>query len=185
MGRPKLTLPLGDRTVIEHVIAALAHGGADHILVVAGPHDPQLVPVAAAAGAEVLSLPTPTAEMRETVTHGLRHLSVKFRPRPADDWLLAPGDHPAVTADAVRLVCEAARRHPGSIVVPVHDGRRGHPVLLPWPLAAAVDALPTGEGINTLIRTNPNSVVELPVPTGGILDDLDTPDDYRRLRGSL
>jgi molybdenum cofactor cytidylyltransferase len=181
MGRPKLTLPLGDRAVIEHVVAALTAGGADHVLVVAGPHDPRLAGLAAGAGADVLPLPEPTADMRETVTHGLRRLAERFRPRQTDAWLLAPADHPALTEDAVRPVCEAGRRHPNAIVVPVCGGRRGHPVLLPWPLAAAVEALPPGQGIDALVRANADNMVEVPVSFPGVLDDLDTPDDYRRL----
>ena len=54
MGRPKLGLPLGERTVLEHVVAALRQGGAEHVLVVVGPHVPELAPLAAAAVAEVL-----------------------------------------------------------------------------------------------------------------------------------
>ncbi len=39
MGRPKLSLPLGGRTVLEHVVIALRQGGVDEVLVVVGPHD--------------------------------------------------------------------------------------------------------------------------------------------------
>ena len=49
MGRPKLSLPLGERTVLEHVIAALRQGGVDHVLVVVAPHVAELVPLANAA----------------------------------------------------------------------------------------------------------------------------------------
>src|SRR5262245_40399906 len=38
MGRPKLSLPLGQRTVIEHVINTLKNARIEQILVVVGPH---------------------------------------------------------------------------------------------------------------------------------------------------
>src|SRR5579871_3114649 len=112
MGRPKLALPLGGRTVIEHVVAALRAGGADHVLVVVGPHAPELAPLAASAGAEVCTLPEPTADMRATVEHGLRYLEERHCPRPDDAWLLAPADHPALDADTIRAIVATRTAQP-------------------------------------------------------------------------
>src|SRR5688500_10216452 len=98
MGRPKLSLPLGDGTVLGHLVAALRSGGADRVVVVVGPHVPELASIAEAAGADVLPLAEPTADMRATVEHGLRWAAENLDP-PPDGWLLAPADHPAVTAD--------------------------------------------------------------------------------------
>lgn len=97
MGRPKLSLPLGGRTVLERIVAALRQGGVDAVLAVVGPHDPGLAALAEAAGACVLRLPEATADMRATVERGLRLLEERFHPRPDDAWLLAPADHPALT----------------------------------------------------------------------------------------
>ncbi len=180
MGRPKLALPLGDGTVLGHLLAALRTGGADRVIVAIGPHVPQLVPLATAAGADVLQLAEPTADMRATVEHGLRWVAENVTPQP-EGWLLAPADHPAVTADAVRRLCECFRSHPvRPVTVPVHGGRRGHPTLIPWRLAAEVSRIPPGQGINALLRVA--ETVEVPVESAGVLTDLDTPDDYERLR---
>src|SRR5437763_15704538 len=84
MGRPKLSLPLGGRSVIEHVVGALRGGGVEHVLVVVGPHVADLAPLARTARADVLSLPEPTADMRATVEHGLRWLDARFAPAPDD-----------------------------------------------------------------------------------------------------
>jgi CTP:molybdopterin cytidylyltransferase MocA len=51
MGRPKLVLPLGERTVLEHVLAALRQAAVEHILVVIGPHVAELGALAESAGA--------------------------------------------------------------------------------------------------------------------------------------
>src|SRR5438876_757506 len=91
MGRTKLALPLGGRTVIEHVVTALREGGAEHVLVVVGPHVPELGPLALAAGAGVCQLTEATPDMRATVEHGLRHLERLHSPRLTDAFLLAPG----------------------------------------------------------------------------------------------
>src|SRR5205807_30650 len=60
MGRPKLSLPLGNFTVLEMVIGALRQGGVDHVLVVAAPHVGELAPLAQSAGAHALVLPDDT-----------------------------------------------------------------------------------------------------------------------------
>jgi CTP:molybdopterin cytidylyltransferase MocA len=180
MGRPKLALPLGDGTVIGRVVAALRAGGVGRVLVVVGPHVPELIPLAAAAGADVLALPEPTADMRETVERGLAWLEERHRPRPDDWWLLAPGDSPAITAEVVRQLLAAADDS-ASVVVPVFGGRRGHPVLLRWRHAEGIRAAPRGEGINAYLRSAAARTRELPVAEAGVLADLDTPDDYARL----
>jgi CTP:molybdopterin cytidylyltransferase MocA len=181
MGRPKLALPLAGRAVIEHVVTALRGGGADAVLVVVGPHAPEVGPLAAAAGAEVLALPEPAADMRATVEHGLRWLAAHYQPRQEDAWLLAPGDCAGLTAESVRAVCEGRARHPEApVVVPVCGGRRGHPVLLAWPLVAEVARLPPGAGVDYLVKSRAAATVEVSAGPG-VLSDLDTPAEYENL----
>lgn len=178
MGRPKLSLPLGDRTVLEHVVAALRDGGVDHVLVVVGPHVPELADLATAAGADVLRLPEPTPDMRTTVERGLDWIEERIRPAPDDPWLVVPGDHPTLNAELVRQVLAVAG---GSIVVPVHGGRRGHPTRFAGKHAAGIRALSAGQGVNVFIRERADEVSELPVSDADVLIDLDTPEDYARL----
>jgi len=182
MGRPKLSLPLGDRTVLEHVIAALRSASVDRILVVVGPHVPELVPLAEKAGAETLLLPQETADMRATVETGLHHLETRYSPRPDDAWLLVPADHPTLDARVVRRLLNAWQPRL-SIVVPTFGGRRGHPTLIGWSHVAGLRAHPPGQGLNTYLRQHPEDTREVPVETEAVLRDLDTPEDYERLRG--
>jgi CTP:molybdopterin cytidylyltransferase MocA len=183
MGRPKLALPLGGRTVLEHVVAALRGGGVGRVVVVVGPHVPELAPLAEAAGADVCRLPDATADMRATVEHGLRWLEERDHPDPDDAWLLAPADHPTLDAAVVRRLCAAYAGQTGpSIFVPVHAGRRGHPTLIAWRHVAGIRAHPAGQGINAYLRLHHNELLEVPVTDAGVLYDLDTPEDYERLR---
>jgi molybdenum cofactor cytidylyltransferase len=182
MGRPKLALPLGGRTVLEHVIAALRGAGVEHVLVVVGPHVPELVPLAEAAGADALLLPEETPDMRATVEHGLRRLERRFSPRPEDGWLLVPADHPTLDPSVVRqLLAARAARPDCSVVLPTHEGRRGHPALIAWRHVAGLRALPPGQGLNVYLRQQMGETLEVPVPTAEVLCDLDTPADYERL----
>jgi molybdenum cofactor cytidylyltransferase len=182
MGRPKLLLPLGTRTVLEHVIAALRHAAVAHILVVVGPHVPQLVAPAEAAGAHVLLLAGETPDMRATVEHGLRWLEERLRPRPEEGWLLVPADHPTLDAAVVRDLAAARATHPErSIFLPAFDGQRGHPALIAWKHVAGIRALPPGLGLNVYLRQQAAETVEVAVSSADVLCDLDTPEDYERL----
>jgi molybdenum cofactor cytidylyltransferase len=183
MGRPKLALPLGGRTVLERVVTALRAGGIGPILVVVGPHVPQLVPLAEQAGADVLLLAEETADMRATVEQGLRWLEERHRPEPADHWLLVPADHPTVEPAVVRqLLAARAADAAHSIVVPTFAGRRGHPTLIDWRHVAGMRRLPAGEGLNGYLRQCAAETLELSVASAEALNDLDTPEDYERLQ---
>jgi len=183
MGRPKLSLPLGDRSILENVVGALRWAEVQHIVVVAGPHTAELAPLAEAAGSHVLVLPEATADMRATVERGLRWLEERFGPRPGDGWLLVPADHARIEAAVVRQLLESRGAHPGaSVIIPTYGGRRGHPVLIDWKHVAGIRAWPAGQGLNTYLRGQAAETLELAVADAGVLFDMDTPEDYERLR---
>jgi CTP:molybdopterin cytidylyltransferase MocA len=181
MGRPKLALPLAGRTVIERLVEALRSGGCQHVVVVVGPHVPELLAPAATAGAHACLLEQPTPDMRTTVECGLRWLQDRFRPKPEDAWFLAPGDHPALDARVVQKLIEEYARGKHTVLVPTAGGRRGHPALVAWRHVDAIRAHPASEGLNSFFRALPGGIGEVPVDNDGVLHDLDTPEDYQRL----
>ncbi len=183
MGRPKLALPLGNRSVLGHVISALRQAGIERILVVVGPHVPELVPLAESAGAAVLLLAKETSAMRATIEQGLNWLETQFHPKDTDSWLLVPADHPSLDPAVVAQLLRARATNPhGSIVVPTFHGRRGHPALLSWEHVARIRKFPADQGLNAYLRQNIEVTLEVPVDSADILADLDTPEDYEQLR---
>ena len=94
--------------------------------------------------------------------------------------MIAPGDSPGITAEVVAQLLDEARRRPDCIVVPRCDGRRGHPIVLPWSIAGEVALLPAGLGLNELVKRHDSRLAELPVADVDLVSDLDTPDDLRR-----
>jgi molybdenum cofactor cytidylyltransferase len=182
MGRPKLSLPLGDHTVLEWVIRALRAGSVEHVLVVVGPQVRELAPLAESAGADVLTLHEDTPDMRATVQHGLDWLEKNYHPQHEDKWLLVPADHPTLDAGVVRQLLDARQEHlETSIVIPTYQGKRGHPAIITWKHIAGIRALPPGSGLNAYLREHAGDTLELPVASPHVLCDLDTPEDYERL----
>jgi molybdenum cofactor cytidylyltransferase len=178
MGVPKLALPLGDRSILEHAIAALQASAVTTVVVV-GKHVAQLVPLVEKANAHALILETETAQMRETVEAGLTWIESRFHPTAKDAWFLLPADHPVLDPEVIRQLAAAQSAAP--IVVPVNDGKRGHPVLFAWSEVARIRAFPQEQGIDAYIREHQSDVLELTVAHPGIHTDLDTWQDYERM----
>jgi molybdenum cofactor cytidylyltransferase len=182
MGRPKLLLPLGGRSVLAHVVEALRQGGLETILVVTAPGASDLARQAEAAGTQILTLAEDTIDMRATVEHGLAWLEERCHPGPEDGWLLSPADHPMLEGAVIRRLVEARAAHPErSIFIPTYQGSRGHPALLAWSHVAAIRRLPAGQGLNAYLRSQAVQTLPVPVESPAILCDLDTPEDYARL----
>ena len=181
MGRPKLALPLGGSTVIERIVSTLRAGGVERVLVVVGPHVPEVARFAESAGAQVLSLKEATPDMRTTVECGLDRLEEQYRPAHRRMLVPRPGGSPGIWAGVVKELL-AATTGAHSIIVPTHAGRRGHPALLRWRHASGIRADPPNEGINAYLRSHGDELFELPVADPGVLANLDTPEDYERIR---
>ena len=182
MGRPKLSLPLGERTVLERVIDALHAGGVNHIVVVIGPHTPELIPMARAANASVCQLPRETPDMRATVEAGLAWIAERWDMQRSDSFLLCPADHPCLDAGVVRDLLRAESHVlSSSIFVPTFEGRRGHPTLISWRHVAGIRALPPDTGLNVYLRQLAAETISVP-SSSAVLLDLDTPADYEMMQ---
>ncbi len=187
MGCPKLALPLGVRTVLERVLDTLREANLRQILVVLGPHVANLTGPAERAGASVLLLDAETPDMRTTVQYGLDWLEHHEKPAMGDAFLLLPADHPTLSVPPLAALLHAASLQPrhGSIWIPTHEGRRGHPTLVLWKHLAGIRAWPADQGLNSYLRAHPDETIEVPCSSPDILCDLDTPAAYDRLKAQF
>jgi molybdenum cofactor cytidylyltransferase len=191
MGRAKLLLPWRDSTVIACVLTAWRASQVERVVVTVGPTDDRLAERCSDCGAEVVRATTVPPQMKDSVLLALEHVRASAAPRDTDAWLLAPADGVGLTSRAINLVIDefvncGASGDTSRIVVPSVGGRRGHPVAFPWPLAAEVGRLGDAEGINVLRRRHGAHEWDVAEALGDeaeqILIDLDTPQDYERLR---
>jgi molybdenum cofactor cytidylyltransferase len=182
MGRAKLALRLGKRTVLEHVLSTLRSANITDILVVLGPQVAELQPLALEAGAWTLLLGRQTPDMRASIECGLDWLEANLRPQQSDAFLLLPPDHPSLASEPIELIGKARRESAASIWVPTYCGRRGHPALIGWNHVPGIRALPPDQGLNMYLRMHASETVEVACAHADILRDLDTPEDYERLR---
>lgn len=185
MGSAKLLLPWGGHTVIDQVLAAWRGSQVEQTVVVVGPESRELAAKCRECGVLVVEAEEQPVDMKASVRLGLAAIEARYAPAAGDAWLLAPADLPLLSATLVDQVIAAWQRggpdRQNRIYVPEYRGRKGHPVLFPWSYAAKVFELPDEVGINSLTKAEPGPVC---VATGerGAVADLDTPDDYERLR---
>lgn len=173
MGREKVLLPFGSSTMLETVLSKLITAGVARVVVVVRPDLADAAARARSAGADVVVNPHPEGEMLESIRLGVAAL-----PREIEAFFVWPADHPAVHASTLdQLAARAAR---GRSVLPVFEGRRGHPALIGADLRPAIGEIPEHEGLRRLWRDRPDAVDELPVDDPGIVENLDDPDSYER-----
>src|SRR5262249_5426123 len=152
------------------------------VLVVIGPHVPELAPICKAAGASCLALSCETSDMRETVTLGLQWLKETYHPASTDAWFLVPADHPTLDPEVIQQLINAHVGQPhSSVFVPTCEGLRGHPPLISWTHCEAILHMPSGWGLNRYLREQARETYEIAMRSESILLDLDTPEDYDRL----
>jgi molybdenum cofactor cytidylyltransferase len=185
MGQPKLLLPWGRTTVIEHVLGAWRASRVAQTVIVVHPHDQQLAEICHRCGALVVQPQTPPSDMKVSVRLGLERIEREFHPHSSDAWLLAPADMPGLVPATIDRLIDAYlsdldRVESARIWAPRSAGRRGHPVLFPWRLACEVEHLAADEGINALVTRHP--IAYLDDADESVIEDLDTPEDYERLR---
>jgi molybdenum cofactor cytidylyltransferase len=124
---------------------------------------------------QILPNPDPRADMLSSVRVGLRAIGSR-----CDAIVVALADQPSIGSELLgRMVDEFAGGR-GRIVLPVHQGQRGHPILFGQEYAAEILAQFDGEGLRGLLRAHPAEIRELPAPDGSVLLDMDRPEDYQR-----
>jgi molybdenum cofactor cytidylyltransferase len=186
MGQPKLLLPLGGGPLIATTIAAWQRSRVDRVLVVVRPDDGELIEVLRQTGVEAVVPPAPPPDMKASLQAALRHIERLHAPTADDAFLVAPADMPRLSPAIVDRLIERHAHSPDArtILAPTLAGRRGHPVLFPWPLAAEVHLLGENEGLNTIVERRQPLLVscdDLVTASEQPFADVDTPDDFERL----
>jgi len=180
MGVPKMLLPLGDGTVIGIVVEGLRRTAIDRIVVVAGAEAGRIEEALRGGPAEVVVNPRPEDGMLSSARCGLRAL-----PGGCRAALVALGDQPRIPPALVDGMLRALDEGGKGIVVPIHGGRRGHPLLIAAGHFREVLDRHDDRGLRGLLEAHPGDVLEIPWPDEAVLLDMDVPEDYRREREAL
>lgn len=178
MGRSKALLDAGGEPFIARAVAALRAGGCSRVVAVVSASGEREALVAEATGAVVARNPEAGSEQADSLRLALRML-----PDDVIGVLVLPVDHPLVRGASVAALIRAFAAGCVPVVRPVHAGRPGHPTLFDRAVLERGLAGPLAEGARSIVAALGDAVLDLSVEDAGILADVDTPEDYRRLIG--
>jgi molybdenum cofactor cytidylyltransferase len=177
MGRPKMTLPWTQgRSILAHVVRTFRLGGATSIVVVTGADRAEVE--ACLTGMQIILAHNPEFEaggMLSSVKVGLQALGNT----PVEAALISPGDLPSLRPDTVAALIDGLREREAPILAPSFQHRRGHPLIVRRAEWQALLALEPDKTLRDYLRQHADDVGYIVVDDPAILQDLDTPEDYR------
>ncbi len=94
-----------------------------------------------------------------------------------DGWLIWPVDHPTVKPDTVRFMLKIFSARNNSIIIPRHDSKNGHPIIIPASLA--IPDIAPANGLKEIIMLSHLPVHFVEVDDPGILVNINTPEDVK------
>ena len=175
MGKPKLLLPFGEKTMIETIIDRVIQSKAERILVVLGSNREKIEKKIGNLPLEIAVNPDFKEGMLSSVQRGLEVL-----PEEAQAVLVFLGDQPSIPSEVIDSVIDAFRKTGKGIVLPVYKGERGHPVLIDMKYRHDVKNLNPEVGLRELVYGRPGDILEVEVDDAGILRDINDIEDYTR-----
>jgi len=173
MGACKQLLLLEGKTVLARCLETLLHGGIREVIVVVAPSGDEVSHAAEGYPVRVVRNLDPDGDMAASICTGRDAL-----PPAATGVVIALCDYPLIRTETIARLGEEHRRFPEAVIIPCHDGHRGHPPLLPRRL---LENLETPLTLRDLLRDNQELIRHLELPDDGVLIDMDTPEDYRRI----
>ena len=177
MGYPKALLTYRGRPFLSGILDACAAAAMEPRVVVLGYYAEKIKQQIDLSDAVVAQSDELDAGPIGSIRAGIRALET----HPIDAVLVWPVDRPHVALDTVSALLDGFRRTHREIVVPVWEGRRGHPVLFARAVFAELLAAPNDEGARAVVRRIRARVTEVRVTDSAVLEDLNTPGDYREL----
>jgi molybdenum cofactor cytidylyltransferase len=183
MGRPKLLLPFNGGPLVAGVVNALLGGGVEEIVLVTAPGDEDLRGWARRSGIESAVNPDPGRGMLSSIQAGIAALGgAEALARRGATLLVSPADLPNLQAETVIELLRRMRESGAPIAEPVFHGKRGHPLGVAPQLIPEIETLDLGIGLRQLRNRHEAELLEVPVEDAGVVQDVDTPEEYERLQ---
>lgn len=179
MGQAKLLMPVGGRAIVRYVVERVLAGGVDSVWVVTGPDVGPIEAALAGIDVQIAVNPVPEEGQAGSVRAGIAAL-----PASVDAALIALGDQPLLAPSIIPALLAARRTSPKLIVAPRYRDGQGNPVLFKREIFPELLRLTGDQGARPIIQKEPARVewvdLDLPMPP-----DVDTPDDYEKIRANL
>jgi molybdenum cofactor cytidylyltransferase len=176
MGSPKALLPYQGRPFLEHLLDVAKHPSISVRRVVLGPD-------ADAICAQVPLKPDEIVVNKDWERGQLSSIQMAIRSLPAgtDGLLLCPVDHPLISQSLVADLIDSFEKTTAPIVIPLYEGRRGHPVIFAARLYEELLNAPDDTGARAVVWAHKNEVCEVSTTEEGCVLNLNDPEAFQRV----
>ena len=176
-GSPKQLVRLAGTPVLHRLIANAEFVAGRSVTVVLGAHASEIASALRQSAASVVV----NRGWQEGLASSIR-VAVESSPPRCDGLLLLLADQVAVTADDLKNLFVAWKRHSILIASALYDGAPGLPAIFPrWTFPGLME-LRGDRDPRPLLRRNIDQVVRIPMPNAGV--NLDTPEDLLSIEQS-
>jgi molybdenum cofactor cytidylyltransferase len=180
MGSPKALLPYQGRPFLEHLITVTSHPKIGARRIVLGAHAELIADAVRLAADEVVINAEWEKGQLSSIQAGMRSL-----PAGTDGMILCLIDHPLISATLVDELIE--RFYSGSktppIVLPVYQGKRGHPVIFSSGVYEELMTAPLEQGARSVVWAHAREVAEVVTSEQGCVLNLNDPETMQRVLG--
>jgi molybdenum cofactor cytidylyltransferase len=174
MGNLKALLPLGEKSILAHVVTLFKRAGITDMRVVVGYRAAELMPVIKELGAIPVFNPQYETGMLSSIKAGISSL-----PGKRGAFFILPVDIPLVRRLTVSDLLAAWKKGKKKILYPAFSGRRGHPPLISLTLREKILSWEGAGGLQSFLAQHEKEAADVPVADEHILFDIDTPRDYQ------
>lgn len=176
MGSDKALLDYRGRSFLGHLVYLLLPR-VDSVVVVLG-HNEKRIREALPASSRIQVAVNPNYDqgMLTSLQCGLSQVEDQ-----ASSVLWALVDHPAVRGRTLDSLLAAAADSAAPLVIPRHEGKRGHPIVLSKQVVSDLLDLDPSRSPQDVVRGYYSQACFLDTDDEGILLDIDRPEEYRGL----
>ena len=178
MGKVKLTLPLGDKQLIEWVLQAAKLAPLDKYFLVVRPEDKEIVDIGKAWGAEIVFNPN----FRKGMSTSIREALLKVNTQKVEGFFLILGDQPLITSKIINKLIKSFYPGKGEIVVPFYKGQQGNPVLFDICWHDELLKLSGDIGGRNLIKAHLENIKRVEILDKAVVEDIDSEEDYLNIK---
>lgn len=173
MGDFKPMLPLGNSTVIRHVIQTFHQAGIDRIIVVTGYRSEELEEHIKDCNVEVVRNERyAQSQMFDSVKLGFSTIHHACR-----KVFFTPADTPLFNVHILKKLMDSH----SNLICPAWEGKNGHPVLIADHMLARILTYDGTGGLRGAFQNCGMKMEKIPVKDCGVIYDMDTQKDYARI----
>ena len=178
MGSPKALLPYQGRPFLEHLLDVTRNPRIGVRRVVLGAHADPITRAVPLNPDEIVLNPEWEKGQLSSIRAGLRSL-----PSGTKGILLCLIDHPLISAALVDALVDQFYATRAPIVLPVFEGKRGHPVIFSAAMYEELERAPDNLGARSVVWAHAREVSEFHTQEEGCVVNLNDPEAFERLTG--